>query len=361
MPAFYNATFVGLGAQKAYTNALNNTALVFRDNAGGRWYNSAYLDFGGGAACIEGDPATLRSSGERAATNITSGLCRQNTLAYYDPPVFCNVAATCPNGTDTCVSFFQTLGSTRQLELEDNSFWCLGNGTAIPENAGQATPLGCDNSDHYDPGVFTNAALQNTYGNCASALPIRVLSRTPSGVGTTPDPVASIDPRPATGSGLLTTNRIAPSDGFFDVAPYRGAFPGNNWADKWTAMARLDLFPHCGVNGDTTTVPHEARNLTWAGNKSVLAWTAPLDALDDEGDLLYDTLRKRGFSGAAASTFSDAECIEVDDDADLRAVDKDLPQLGEVFFYLVRAQNDCGMGSLGVNTIQVRPQGATCP
>ena len=47
VPTFYNTTFVGLGGQKAYTNSLMDTALHFRDNAGGRYYNSLFMDFGG--------------------------------------------------------------------------------------------------------------------------------------------------------------------------------------------------------------------------------------------------------------------------------------------------------------------------
>jgi hypothetical protein len=47
-------------------------------------------------------------------------------------------------------------------------------------------------------------------------------------------PVIRIDPRPA--NAALTSAAIAPNDGFFSPAKYRGAFsPGNNWLTGWTA------------------------------------------------------------------------------------------------------------------------------
>ena len=55
IPTFYNTTFVGLGAAKTtYPLRNQNTVLHFRDNAGGRYYNSFFADFGGADACIEG-------------------------------------------------------------------------------------------------------------------------------------------------------------------------------------------------------------------------------------------------------------------------------------------------------------------
>jgi len=81
-----------------------------------------------------------------------------------------------------------------------------------PEDYGIALP-GDANKIHHDNGMFTNAALNNQYVPCASALPIRALHRAGSGNAATPDPIDSIDPRPASGSPLLTTNRQAPNDG----------------------------------------------------------------------------------------------------------------------------------------------------
>lgn len=48
-PMIYNATYIGSGAE----NPRNNDALIFRDNAGGYYYNSIFTDFGGRALTIE--------------------------------------------------------------------------------------------------------------------------------------------------------------------------------------------------------------------------------------------------------------------------------------------------------------------
>ncbi|MGH9867822.1 MAG: hypothetical protein ACREAA_06625, partial [Candidatus Polarisedimenticolia bacterium] len=74
-PAFYNVTMVGLGGDvsETYTAKATNTALHFRDNAAGRYYNSFVADFGGAPLCIEGGNTGTsqtgpNTSGERAIT-----------------------------------------------------------------------------------------------------------------------------------------------------------------------------------------------------------------------------------------------------------------------------------------------------
>jgi hypothetical protein len=82
-----------------------------------------------------------------------------------------------------------------QLELQDNEFWCFGNGGVVP--AGDATAAGCDSGRiHHDNGALTDPNLDNTYHGCGAALPIRALGRTPVGSSTVPDPVTMVDPRP---------------------------------------------------------------------------------------------------------------------------------------------------------------------
>ena len=160
--------------------------------------------------------------------------------------------------------------SAVELELEDNEFWCFSHGSTIPDvgtcsvtvaqtctqDSHCPVPETCVNpgtafgaapadfgKSHFAYAAFTNAALDNTYGACGAALPIQVLSRT-AAAPTDPDPVDIIDPRPAAGSVLLTTNRATRNDGFFMPAAYQGAFTANtNWAEGWTTMSRLGFFP----------------------------------------------------------------------------------------------------------------------
>ncbi len=219
IPTIYNVTYVGLGQKSGYDAKSTNTALIFRDNAGGRYYNSFFADFGGAALCIEGDANS-------ATGNSTSGQ-----------------RATTPYAADGV--YYVEAPSDFELELQDNEFWCMGAGSLIPTTkteggtyCSSATPL------YYDNGLFSNAALGNAYRPCTDPLPIRALARYDSGLATRPDGVLTIDPVPADGSALLTTDRLPPTDGFFEPAAYKGAFgPNENWARGWSTLSRLGYFP----------------------------------------------------------------------------------------------------------------------
>ncbi len=50
------------GLEATYTAKLTNTALHWRDNGGGRYYNSFFGDFGGATMCIEGGYAAERNA-----------------------------------------------------------------------------------------------------------------------------------------------------------------------------------------------------------------------------------------------------------------------------------------------------------
>ena len=60
------------------------------------------------------------------------------------------------------------------------------------------------------------------------------------------------------------------------------------------------------------------------------------------------------------SDFDTATCLESDDN-DLVVVDEDLPTAGQAFYYLVRAVNTCGEGSLGYGSDGAERTGANCP
>ena len=345
-PAFYNVTYIGLGADKAtYTARSTNTALHLRDNAGGRFYNSAILDFGGAEALIEGatlpgDANAINTSGQRAQT------------AYVVDGVF-------------------NLGppSTFELEFQDNDFWCIGRqedlGVPLTLPTGNSVTYGGDpNKNHFDNGFYTNAALDNDYLGCdPNSLPIRALVRTDSGDTATPDQVTTLDPRPKPGSPLLTTNRATPADGFFTPAPYKGAFSATeNWAAGWTSLSSLDVIPGCTPpNG---LAPNAVPGLTIGkylnpvvaggpvARESYLSWDLPAGAdLTEDFDLLRAT---------SASGFGSAICIEIDG-PDLEAVDAQNPSLGGIYYYLVRAGNGCDEGSLGTTSAGVARVGTTCP
>jgi subtilisin family serine protease len=91
---------------------------------------------------------------------------------------------------------------------------------------------------------------------------------------------------------------------------------------------------------------------------AVLAWSPP--ASTGGVSLRYDAIRSlepRGF-------FSTATCIETDDAVDTTALDPDSPAAaGDVFYYLVRTENDCpgSRGGLGGDIDGVDRVARSCP
>jgi hypothetical protein len=388
IPAVYNATYVGLG-QKDFTGSSGNTALKFRDNAGGRYYNSLFADWGGAAVLMEGGSSTStdpNTSGERTITPyLIDGTCRDAGGAATGES--CQKLSDCTPGTAaqcTIDGFFQGPISTYQLELEDNDFWCVGRqedadvialrgASTLPTQGLCATnttppvlttgtcledaecaggeicfdsPRGYGGDEtklQHDNGMLSTPALGNSYFACASPLPIRTLERNVIPIGTVPDSVKLIDPRPAPGSSLETTDRTPPADGFFEPAAYKGAFrTGDNWAAGWSTMARLGYFPQTGFSCSGATplaVPDEVSDLSFESDQATLRWQRVPGF--DMNLQTYDLLRSTTSSDFTGATFVAGNVDE------LWATDGTIPAAGQVFYYAVRAVNDCGTGSLG--------------
>ncbi len=345
LPAFYNVTMIGLGSDKTtYTGRSTNTAMQVRDNAGGRFYNSAVLDFGGAEALIEGgavDANAPNTSGQRAQT------------AYVNDGVFHLGPA-----------------STFQLEWEDNDLWCIGRqedlGVPLTLPTGIATTYGgVAGLQHMDNGFYTNAALDNAYVGCdPNSLPIRALVRTDSGSTLTADPVTTLDPRPAVGGPLLTTDRLAPADGFFTTVTYKGAFgPDETWAAGWTSLTQLGIVAS-GCLGAVGDAPNAVPNLSVGAllnpvvaggqiaREHYLSWEFPISADMTE---TFDLLRATSGNG-----FGSAICLEIDD-TDLEAADTQVPSIDTIWYYLVRAGNTCDEGSLGTDSAGTARTGTSCP
>jgi len=346
IPTIYNSTVVGLGNNKSYTAKLTNTAMHWRDNGGGRHFNSAFLDFGGAAALIEGAATSCTGPGTSAERSTT------------------------PFSADGVYQLGPT--GDNQLDIQDDVFYCFGAPVADLVPTGKCTISGvacCSTADcgaggtcadqaptyggdagkiHRDNGAFTNAALDNTYIACGGALPIKTLTRTANGNATVPDPVLSIDPRPAVGSPLATTNRQTPNNGFFTAANYKGAFaPGENWAKGWAEIDRIGLLQNC-ANG-VGAVPDEVAVLGFV-DKNTLVWTRYVN-----GAAFYDLVRAN-----APNAFATGACVETNG-SDGDWFDAAVPAAGAGFYYLVRAENSCGQGTIGRQSSGAERTAASCP
>jgi hypothetical protein len=104
------------------------------------------------------------------------------------------------------------------------------------------------------------------------------------------------------------------------------------------------------------------RNLvltTLPGGATQMDWLPPLQLGAVPGTERYDTLRSQ-VSGDFVSSGAGVICVE-SDEADLTATDSTPTPPGVVFYYLIRAQNGCGEGPLGLDSQGAPRPGRSCP
>ncbi len=126
-------------------------------------------------------------------------------------------------------------------------------------------------------------------------------------------------------------------DGWGDACDCDAANPAAWSAPGPVANLRLSHQPSAGL----TTLAWEPP--LWPGG----TWHA------------YDTLR-----ATAGDAFATAVCVETDDGADATALDDTPPpDVGAVFYYLIRAEADCatGQGTLGAGSSGEERSGRSCP
>ncbi|MBL9202306.1 MAG: hypothetical protein JNL39_17485 [Opitutaceae bacterium] len=221
MPTVYNVTAIGSGATSTNTLSIGP---IFRDNTGGKVYNSIFHDFRGYAWRIETESAQAQDSAKR--------------LAAGDIVIANNIFGTFGAGT-----------TDAQLFLAPNV------------TAGGPAPASNYTIEHI------RAAAQSNRVNTDPQLV--AIDRTRGGL---------LDPRLRAGSPALQLAATAPNDGFFTAANYLGAFTtSGNWAYAWTKLGRDGYFsaasalsdPGSGTtvvvnSGSTTKLSNIATRLTLA-------------------------------------------------------------------------------------------------
>jgi hypothetical protein len=137
------------------------------------------------------------------------------------------------------------------------------------------------------------------------------------------------------------------------------AWPELNDTNEWDDDG--DLLAECEGDCDDTDgavweIPGEARNLALTFDRVTFSvhvrWDPPESGA---GAVVYDVLRARVPWEFSTQT----TCIESDDGTDTQAVDTTYWQ-NSAFYYLVRAQNTCGAGSIGTAPDGAPRVGRTC-
>jgi hypothetical protein len=101
--------------------------------------------------------------------------------------------------------------------------------------------------------------------------------------------------------------------------------------------------------------PGEVETLTFWSDKTTLDWMPPAE-LGGAVAPVYDVVR----SNAGDDFTGNVTCIQADDGANTYAVDPEPPAVNTVFYYLVRAENECGPGSAGQDSGGVERPAYNC-
>jgi len=120
-----------------------------------------------------------------------------------------------------------------------------------------------------------------------------------------------------------------------------------------------DTFSTCGGDcddGDGTIwmIPGEVRQLTIDPDRQFLSWLPP--ALPGGTTPLYDTIR-----AGTPTTFESAGFCVASDEPATSSSDVTDPGAGTAFFYLIRAENGCGVGSVGSWSDGTARSARVCP
>ncbi|MBI5691873.1 MAG: hypothetical protein HZC55_17470 [Verrucomicrobia bacterium] len=194
IPTVYNYTAIGSGATS--TNA-NSIGPIFRDNTGGKVYNSIFHDFRGYAWRIETESAQAQDSAKR--------------LAAGDIVIANNLFGTFGAGATETALFL-----------------------APNVTAGGPAP-----ATNYTVAHITATAQQNRINADPQLVSI---SRARDG---------KLDPRLKAGSPALLFAGTPPNDGFFTATNHLGAFTtSGNWAYAWTKLGRDGYFDPASALGD---------------------------------------------------------------------------------------------------------------
>jgi hypothetical protein len=126
--------------------------------------------------------------------------------------------------------------------IRRNNF-CRWYNSVFTQFQGRRVRVDADSNPEFANNLFFGFAQAGTSGDVYGTHPgvpaalnpqadplLRAVSRTQAGL---------LDPRPTAGSPVFTGVRAFPADGFYDYAPYKGAFDSQDvWIDGWTALSQ---------------------------------------------------------------------------------------------------------------------------
>ncbi|MDR4506915.1 MAG: hypothetical protein MRJ65_01540 [Candidatus Brocadiaceae bacterium] len=265
----YNATVVGNPGD-------GDGGTVWRDNARVQYRNCIFMDLGEKLVRPDGD------DGDGA-----SGYGFNGTLSFeetwetdYTVTSTVNDCDGCSEGDFNHADTLYTVQTSGKLaEITDSVFFRnLNSGAYTDSDAVGVTINGGSNSGK------NNVVIPGSDPKDAPIVSITRGAKFTSTENKDVFPVVSIDPRPA--NEALVSAGVAPNDGFFTPASYRGAFsPDSNWLDGWTAA---DAYSMVVASPAQDPVPDIKANnsdgpITVVFNNLTVTVTLDPNALENEG------------------------------------------------------------------------------
>ena len=184
-PEIYNVTYIGSGLNSENTGKDGSKGFLIRDNAGGKYYNSIFMDTPDLGLEVE-DLESGHDSRERLETG--------------------------------------------DLVFNNNIWWNVGGETTTVETISP-------DAEKYSQDFVRSYLADANNNNWIVDPQIMSISRNIA------NPDGGLDPRPAYGSPAFTNATApVPTNGFFEAADYIGAFgPGNLWIDHWTLLSQAGI------------------------------------------------------------------------------------------------------------------------
>ena len=224
--AIYNCTVIG---QPDNNGGDHGTA--WRDNARVQYHNCIFMDIGEQVVKNDGD------DGDGAlgyGANGTLSFADTWTTDYTVTSTINDCIGCNPGDFNHADTLYTVQTSGKLAEIKDSVFYNNDNASAYTEAIAR--------------GVFT--AANNNVQEPASS-PIKSITREAPVVkgGKNMARVTNLDPRAA--NDATASVDMAPADGFFTPAPYRGAFSAdNNWLCGWTAANAFGITTACSNPAD---------------------------------------------------------------------------------------------------------------
>jgi len=108
-------------------------------------------------------------------------------------------------------------------------------------------------------------------------------------------------------------------------------------------------------DADVWSIPGEVPTLSFGPGTDSVSWTQPAQLGGSPGSVVYDSMGSLTASDFVVGQF----CVESDSEDTESSLGQE-PQSGQLYVYLVRAENACGRGSIGNATAGSRPVAADC-